>query len=241
MKSMPLRNAVIFDIDDTLVDHSSALRAGAHAVAMAADLDDPIAFTMRWKAAHAELYPRYLRGDLDYEGMCRERVWACVNTALSAEAADNLFACYMGAYRTSWRLFDDVLSCLAALDEFRLGIISNGRSEEQRMKLKMLGIEHRFEIIVISEEAGVAKPDSRIFLAACSAFGLAPEAVTFVGDSHENDYSAARAAGLSAVWLNRLEGTLAGPTTDCIGSLASLPEVLAKRGSQTKQKAPLNG
>ena len=64
----------MFDLDDTLVDPSSALRAGAHAFADTALLDtEPEDFIVRCKAIDAEKYPRYLSGELRYEDMCRER------------------------------------------------------------------------------------------------------------------------------------------------------------------------
>jgi putative hydrolase of the HAD superfamily len=192
---------------------------------------DPDEFSTRWKQIHAQNYPRYLRGELGYERMCRERVWSCVSNSLSVEAADKLFATYMNAYQAAWRLFDDVLSCLSALSAFRLGIISNGRSEEQRRKLKVLGIEHRFEHVVISEEAGVAKPDPGIFLGACSAMGVAPEAVVFIGDNYEIDYVAAREAGLSAVWLDRVERVTPAATVVRVASLGQLPGLLANQSS----------
>lgn len=227
---MSLQNAVIFDIDDTLVDHSSALHIGAHALAKAADANgDPNEFSVRWQKIHAEKYPRYLRGELGYKRMCRERVWACVSDNLSAEAADELFTIYMSAYQAAWRLFDDVLPCLNALGALRLGIISNGRSEEQRKKLRTLGIENRFEQVVISEEAGVAKPDPRIFLGACSAMNVAPEGAVFVGDSYEIDYVAARSAGLSAIWLDRAKCATEATTAVHVASLRQVPGVLAKR------------
>jgi putative hydrolase of the HAD superfamily len=220
----------MFDIDDTLVDHSTASGAGAHALAKSADVNaDPDEFATRWKRAHAENYPRYLRGELGYEQMCRERVWSCVSNSLSAEAADKLFATYMNAYQAAWRLFDDVLPCLAALSAFRLGAISNGRSDEQRRKLSALGIVRYFEHVAISEAAGVAKPDRGIFLGACCAMGIAPESAVFVGDNHEIDYAAARAAGLSAVWLNRRGLPVPADTVLRTASLDDLPALLASQ------------
>jgi putative hydrolase of the HAD superfamily len=228
---MPLPSVVMFDLDDTLVDHSTALRAGAYALANAAHVDtDPDEFAARWKAIHAEKYPRYLRGELGYEDMCRERIWEAINTSLSPEAADSLFVTYMNAYQATWRLFGDVLSCFVALSTYRLGVISNGRSAEQRKKLKVLGIEPRFEHVALSEETGVAKPDPKIFLGACAAMRVAPESAVFVGDSRELDYLAARAVGMSAVWLDRAAQAQAADTAVRVSSLDELPSLLAEQG-----------
>lgn len=222
----------MFDLDDTLVDHSSALRTGAVALADAAQVDTPPdEFAARWKAIHAEKYPRYLRGELTYEDMCRERIWESINASLSREVADAFFATYMSAYQAAWRLFDDVLPCLAALSNYRLGIITNGRSAEQRRKLKVLGIEHRFEHVGVSEDCGAAKPDPKIFLNACTAMGVAPESAVFVGDNHDLDYLAPRAAGMFPVWLDRLACHHVPNATVRVSSLHELPGLLHKLAS----------
>lgn len=204
MPDHAILEAVVFDLDDTLVDHSAALRTGAIALAAAAQVPShPDEFAARWQAIQRELYPRYLSGEMPYEQMCRERIWAAIDPGLDLQAADRLFATYMTAYQAAWRLFDDVLPCLDALSGLRLGVITNGRSAEQRRKLSVLGITQRFAHIAVSEDVGVAKPDSRIFKDSCAALGVAPDAAVYVGDSLEIDYAGALAAGLSAVWLDR--------------------------------------
>jgi putative hydrolase of the HAD superfamily len=233
-KQPPLQ-AVLFDLDDTLVDHSSALLAGALALAQAVPITgDRAEFAARWKAIQAEKYPRYLRGELRYEDMCRERIWEAVDPSLSPAKADALFATYMNAYHAAWQLFDDVLACLSALQPYRLGIVTNGRAVEQRTKLSVLGIAPRFGHVAISEEVGVAKPDPGIFLGACAALRSAPASTLFVGDSHELDYQAARAAGMSAVWLDRSARARLTDGTIRVSSLNELPALLSQTG-----RAPL--
>lgn len=53
---------------------------------------------------------------------------------------------------------------LHSLEGYRLGIISNGKSIQQRAKLSCTNIEKYFEIILISEETGFAKPSVDIFM-----------------------------------------------------------------------------
>jgi len=227
---MPLFSTVLFDLDDTLVDHSSAMQTGAHVLANAAHLGTaPHDFAARWKTIHAEKYPRYLRGEIKYEDMCRQRIWEAIDSSLSPEAADLLFATYMNAYHDAWRLFDDVVSCLTALRMYRLGVVSNGRATEQRKKLKVLGIEPYFEHVALSEEIGAAKPDAKIFLTACAVMRVKPESVIFVGDSRELDYLAPRAVGMSAVWLDRGAHAEADDTAVRVSSLSELPGLLSEQ------------
>ena len=103
------------------------------------------------------------------------------------------------------RLFDDVQEILAAAGRARvpLALITNGASDDQREKLRALGIEQCFGGIVISGEVGVAKPDPAAFAIALDALAVGPQGVWHVGDNLATDVAGARAAGLTAVWLNR--------------------------------------
>jgi putative hydrolase of the HAD superfamily len=100
-------------------------------------------------------------------------------------------------------LFPDAAQCLVDLDGARLGIVTNGPSREQRLKLERLGIAARFERVIVSAECGFAKPDPRIFLRACEAMYTDPSATFYVGDHPDIDARAAVAAGLRGIWLDR--------------------------------------
>ncbi len=232
---MSYQRVLMFDLDDTLVDHSTALRLGAHALAAAAQVEgDRDVFAARWQEIHLEKYPRYLRGELRYEDMCRQRIWESINAGLSPEDADDLFTTYKHAYHSAWRLFDDVLPCLRALASFRLGIVSNGRSAEQRAKLQVLRLDTFFEQISLSEETGISKPDRGMYLVSCAAMQVSPESVVYVGDNYEVDYLGARAAGLSAIWLDRTARGRADEMDAAmrITSLDQLQPALERRSSE---------
>jgi putative hydrolase of the HAD superfamily len=120
-----------------------------------------------------------------------------------------------------------VLDRLAAAG-FDLGIITNGGTLTQKRKIDILGIKDLMKIIVISEEAGLAKPAAAIFQHACAGLALSPEAVWFVGDNPVNDAIGARAAGMIDVWLR---GYATWPAespaaTITIDRLEQLPELL---------------
>jgi putative hydrolase of the HAD superfamily len=55
--------------------------------------------------------------------------------------------------------------------------------------------------IVISEEAGVAKPSPEIFMRALNLLGAQPSETLFVGDNPVADVVGAQSAGIPAVWL----------------------------------------
>lgn len=195
---------VLFDIDDTLIDHTNAVATGVAALhAELGVMSEPSVFRERWVAAMREHFPRYLRGELTYEEQRRARLRQTVDPSLSDADADDLFQHYFSAYRASWSLFPDVLSCLAALSSHTLGIVSNGNGLEQREKLEWTGIADRFQSVVISGDCGHAKPDTEIFHLACRGAACRRQDAVYVGDLYEIDAVGARAAGLAGVWLDR--------------------------------------
>ncbi|HYI15477.1 MAG TPA: HAD family hydrolase, partial [Thermomicrobiales bacterium] len=102
-------------------------------------------------------------------------------------------------------LFDETLDVVAAVAEVAaVGLVTNGPTAIQRPKIDLLELEPLFPVIVISEEAGVWKPDPRIFEIALERSGIAASDAIYVGDSAEHDIPGAHAAGLRAVWVNRL-------------------------------------
>jgi putative hydrolase of the HAD superfamily len=98
-------------------------------------------------------------------------------------------------------------SVLEALGQRRpLALVSNfDHPRYVRALLTRHGLDGYFAAVVISGEAGVSKPDPRIFQMALAQTGLAPADVIHVGDTHE-DTDGARAAGITPVLLARPEG-----------------------------------
>ena len=97
---------------------------------------------------------------------------------------------------------------LQALDRARAAgwkavVVSNGTAAQQERKLVKTGLSDHLDAWVISENAGVAKPDPRIFQMAAEAVGLTLDGAWMIGDSVEADIGGAHSLGLRTVWLSR--------------------------------------
>jgi HAD superfamily hydrolase (TIGR01549 family) len=111
---------------------------------------------------------------------------------------------------------------------YRVAVLAN-QPASRSAELRALGIQP--EVLAMSDEIGVAKPDPAFFARALELMGNAPpERVAYVGDRVDNDVLPAIAAGLRAVWLRRgpwgviqLLPDGAGPVV-VIGSLGELAE-----------------
>jgi 5'-nucleotidase len=89
-------------------------------------------------------------------------------------------------------------------DKIKLGIITNGFTELQKARLERTELKNHFDIVVISEEVGFAKPHPGIFNHALTKMGSpARTQVLMVGDTLESDIQGGINAGLDTCWLNR--------------------------------------
>lgn len=221
--------AVCLDIDDTLVDYVASARAGLAAL---------VGHDGAW-AHWAELtelhHERMLAGEVDFETMRLQRTrefFADRGESLSDAEVAAREAVRMDAMRGAWRLFDDALPCLHLLRSagLMLAAVTNASSKHQRSKLATVGLIDTFDVLVIAEEVGIAKPDPAIFHLACRRLRVQPRQTMHVGDRLDLDAQAAVTAGLSGVWLVRPEtGITVGavpPDVHVITGLLELPELL---------------
>jgi HAD superfamily hydrolase (TIGR01509 family) len=102
----------------------------------------------------------------------------------------------------------------------RVAVVSNSDGSV-RGSLGKAGLLDLFEFVIDSHEAGVSKPDPRIFQAALERMGLEPSNAWYVGDSVFHDVNGARGAGLARAVLVDPYGF--GPAdVSTIGSVAEL-------------------
>ena len=85
---------------------------------------------------------------------------------------------------------------------YLLGAVTNGGSSLQNIKLDTAGIRDLFDVVVVSGDIGVYKPDRRIFDEAARRLGLENRQVLFVGDHPVNDIDGALGAGMYAIRMN---------------------------------------
>lgn len=95
----------------------------------------------------------------------------------------------------------------------RIGIITNGPIDHQWNKIKKLGLEKWLtpELVIVSGEHKVDKPDPKIFEIAMTRAGKTPDQIILVGDSYQNDMIPASRQGWHTVWLNLYDEDLKAP------------------------------
>ncbi|MDN5727158.1 MAG: HAD family hydrolase [Propionibacteriales bacterium] len=196
--------AILFDLDDTLLDHHSA--AAAAVVDWAAELGlagGPDHVRARWAEASDRHYRRYQARELTFVEQRRERVREFLGHNLDDAEADDQFGRYLTRYEAGWAVFPDVRPALGRVRAagFAAAILTNGDASHQALKVRRLGL--RDLPVMASSEFPAGKPDPRAFLGACARLGVAPAETLMVGDSLDNDVRGAEGADLQAVLLDR--------------------------------------
>lgn len=141
------------------------------------------------------------------------------------------FATTYGAFTES-DLYPDARLAIAALKSagYSLAIVAN-QPAQRTVELRALGIE--VEVMAMSDELGVQKPDPAFFKRVLDLAGNPePAQVAYVGDRLDNDVLPSAAAGMRPVWLRRGPWALISTDAPPPGTLVvdSLTELVERVG-----------
>ena len=104
---------------------------------------------------------------------------------------------------------DGVMEMLNTLyGKVKMGIITNGFTELQESRLNNTQTKKFFEMVVVSEQIGVAKPDRKVFDYAFSLMdNLDKTKILMVGDTLASDILGGYNAGIDTCWFNHAKQT----------------------------------
>lgn len=214
--------AIVFDVDDTLYDQKPSFDAAFKQV-FSNNFDNKLI---------AKIFSNYVR---------QERLVVAKNNLdnqLQLSKADISFHCLHHSFKAFssesltrqkaaefWRLYSELSQKIQLFDglatvfnrlfeKFKLGIITNGKTETQLSKITRLNLHHWFsrENIITSEEVNAQKPDPMIFTLMNRKFKLRGSEMMYVGSSYLNDIVPAKKAGWQAVWYNNHDSSIVDPT-----------------------------
>ena len=213
---MPL---LLLDLDNTLLDRAGPFRAWGQRFldgigAPPADIEwllsiDADGLTDRWDVADA------IRDRYDLRVPSIDLVEELHDGVVAHTRLDPLIACAL-------RIADDAGWVPA--------VVTNGAVRQQEGKIRGTGLDRYVADWVISEEAGVSKPNPRIFALAAQRVRMPLRGAWMVGDSPEADIGGATSVGLPSVWLHRgrtWSDDRFRPTRTADGLIAAVAAVLA--------------
>jgi len=82
--------------------------------------------------------------------------------------------------------------------DYRTAILSNAGDQDRRLFNDAYHIDRLVDLVIISAEEGMAKPDERLYHLALERLGVAPKEAVFVDDLEENVAAALR-VGIRAI------------------------------------------
>ncbi|MFQ6130022.1 MAG: HAD family hydrolase [Candidatus Hadarchaeaceae archaeon] len=237
LKLMPRAKAVVFDLDETLIDAQAGLKATHHAVARRLcqylarsgvkvseggiraklrALDDRMNIATNY---NRDTWWPVLLGEIDAKQK--------ISRPLIKELTHLYWATYAGASEP----YPDAEPTLVYLKDrgYKLGLVTDtdGKKGWKKKRVKHFRFAGLFDTIVIGgEDTPRTKPNPESFLLAASKLGLQASDCVFVGDKPFTDIKGAKAAGMRTILLKRRDWGIGDRADFIINSLAELPRVL---------------
>jgi 5'-nucleotidase len=191
---------ILFDADDTLF-HFDAL-SGLTRMFAAFGVNFTEQDYQHYQTLSKPLWVDYQNGTISAEQLQHRRFqhWAD-RLAVTTQRLNSDFLAVMADICT---LLPGARELILALQgKAKLGIITNGFTAMQHSRLERVGLQHAFSTLVISEQVGIAKPDTGIFEHAFERMGRPPkERILMVGDNPHSDILGGINAGIHTCWLN---------------------------------------
>lgn len=189
--SQPIKG-VIFDLDDTLYSEKDYIRSGYRKVA------------------------EYLKRDDAYEKLCaffKDGKQAIDEYLLEIGEQLRKEEC-LKIYREQTPdivLYDGVIELIQELKSkgVKVGIITDGRPEGQKAKLKALGLDEMVDDIVITDELGgvqFRKPCDIAYRIIQNRWRIPYEQIVYVGDNPNKDFQACRQLGMRFKYFKNVDG-----------------------------------
>lgn len=190
--------AVIFDLDNTLVDFMRVKRA---AVSGAADAMIDAGLNASRDEVVQRIYNMY-----DKEGIEDQKVFDKMLAKEYGAVDDRILAAGILGYRRAKEghlvLYPHVRRTLLQLTKMgiKLAIVSDAPRMPAWMRLISLGLEPFFDTVVAFDDTGKKKPDPAPFRLALERLGAKPEEAVMIGDWAEKDMAGAKALGMKTVF-----------------------------------------
>lgn len=191
---------ILFDADETLFEFD-ALR-GLKLMFSRFGVDFSAADFSEYQLVNKPLWVQYQDGEITAAQLQHQRFQSWAQRL--GETPNALNSAFLSAMADICAPLHGAANLLNALrGKVKLGIITNGFTELQQIRLERTGFRDHFDVLIISEQVGIAKPHRGIFDHALSLMGHpVREQVLMVGDNPDSDILGGLNAGLHTCWVN---------------------------------------
>jgi len=190
--------AVVFDLDNTLVDF---MKMKEMAVEGAVEAMIDAGLPLRKEEAIKKIYEIY-----DREGIEDQKVFDKFLSETFGRIDYKILAAGIVGYRKAKEaalvLYPHVHYTLMELLKMgkRLAVISDAPKLQAWTRLAQTGLHHYFEVVVTFDDTGKRKPDPEPFIFALDKLNVRPEESIMIGDWAERDIIGAKTIGMVTVF-----------------------------------------
>ena len=191
---------ILFDADDTLFhfDAFKGMQLMFERMGVAFTLDD----FEQYQRINTPLWVDYQNGTITANDIKHIRFKGYADQFNTTTSTIN--SAFLDAMADICSMIPHARELLDALSgKAKLGIITNGFTELQEVRLARMGLSDVFDHVIISEQVGIAKPDQGIFNYAMEKMGHpCKRKVLMVGDNLHSDVLGGMNSGIDTCWLN---------------------------------------
>ncbi len=190
--------AVIFDLDNTLVDFMRMKRRAIEA-AIPAMIDAGLDVSQ--EEAHQQIDEIYKEQGIEYQQVFDLLLQRKLNR-LDHKILSAGIVAYRRAREAALTPYPHVYSTLFELQKrgIKLGILSDAPSKEAWLRLAYMNLHHIFDAIVTFDDTGRRKPEAIPFNYILERVNVKPEEALMVGDWAERDVIGARNVGMKTAF-----------------------------------------
>lgn len=195
---------LLFDADGTLFDYDAAeMSAIAQTFAVFQLPYEPV-YGERYRQINHVFWQRFERQDVTLAELRVGRFQQLFDELGTAVDVESFAQSYLAQLGEQSQLFPGVAALIRQLHgRYRLALITNGLADVQYPRLERSGLRPCFDVVIVSDEVGVGKPDPAIFDVAFARMGQPPkEQVLIIGDGLTSDMQGGINYGIDTCWLN---------------------------------------
>jgi len=193
-----LIKAVIFDLDNTLVDFM-AMKRQAVAAAILAMIDAGLDLT--YEEARQQVDTIYSERGIEFQKVFDELLYNIFNKVDYKILSAGVIA-YRRAREAALVPYPHVTQTLVGLlkMDIRLAVVSDAPGPEAWLRLTYMGFHHIFDHVITFDDTRQRKPSPAPFECALSLLGVRPVEALMVGDWEERDMVGAAKLGMKTAF-----------------------------------------
>lgn len=202
---------VIFDLDDTLYSEKEYVKSGYKAVSdyLGGGYED-------------RLWTFFKQGKKSIDELLRE-----INRESEKDEVLKIYR----SHKPNIHLYDGVANIIEELKEkgIKVGIITDGRPEGQRNKIKALSLDRMVDDIIITDELGgvqFRKPCDIAFRIMITRWRMNPADAIYVGDNLAKDFQAPKQLGMKWMLYKNSDGLYPSSNKNGLSSMEEIKKRL---------------